>query len=188
VLGFAFIPIPFEELKRSLGSARWDKDGSLIESAEMRLMRQTLMRIRSLDIVALPDESPFLEQIQHNCIMVIHNLWLDESVTIEKTVELSNWVWRNIAPNPLEWVKRLREPKNKKVALESFAQHHRFLLKPITLSLERYDAYLKWLEEDLFAPLLIANSDLIDTLAALVSKDIELIVEDISNDRKTNDS
>lgn len=186
--GFAFIPMPFKELEWYLGNARWDQDGFLIESAEMRLMRQTLMRIRSLDMVVLPEESPFLEQIQLGCVLVIRNLWSDESVTIEKAVELSNWVWRNIAPCPLEWVKNLREPKHKGAALEGFAQHHSFLLKPITLSQERYDAYLTWLEDDILGPLLSANVDLIDALSDLVSKDIELMIKDISNDESRIDS
>jgi len=183
--GFTFIPMPFEELEWYLGNARWDQDGFLIESAEMRLMRQTLMRIRSLDTVVLPEESPFLKQIQLGCVLVIRNLWSDESVAIEKAVELSKWVWRNIAPSPLDWVKNLREPRNKKAALEGFVQHHSFLLKPITLSQERYDAYLKWLEDDILEPLLPANADLIGALADFVSKDIELMIEDISNDEST---
>ncbi len=154
----------------------------------MRLMRQTLMRIRSLDMVVLPEESPFLEQIQLGCVLVIRNLWSNESVTIEKAVELSNWVWRNIAPCPLEWVKNLRKPNNKIAALEGFAQHYNFLLKPITLKQERYDAYLKWLEDDILAPLLPANVDLIDALSDIVSKDIKLMIENISNDESRIDS
>ena len=187
-VGYALVPIPFEELEQCLSNARWGKDGNLNESVEMRLMRQTLMRIRSLDMVVLPEESPFLEQIQRGCVLAIHNLWSDESVTIEKAVELSNWVWLNIAPCPLEWVKNLREPTHKRAALEGFAQHHNFLLKPITLKQERYDAYLKWLEDDILAPLLPANVDLIDALSDIVSKDIKLMIENISNDESRIDS
>ena len=73
-------------------------------------------------------------------------------------------------------------------ALKGFAQHHSFLLKPINLSQERYDAYLKWLEDDIFLPLLSANGDLIDVLADLVSKDIKHMVEDICNDESRLDS
>ncbi len=170
------------ELQDIFNRARLDKDGFLIESAEMRLIRQTLMHIRSLDMVVLPEESAFLEQIQLGCVLVIRNLWSNESVTIEKAVELSNWVWRNIAPSPLEWVKSLREPQNIEKASEAFAHHHSFLVKPMNLSLERYDAFLKWLEDDIFASLLSANSDLIDTLSDIVSKDIKHMVEDICSD------
>ena len=186
--GFAFVPIPLEELGSRLGSASWDDDGSLVESAEMRLMRQSLMRIRSLDMISLPEEALFLQQTQLGSALTIRKIWLDESVATEKARELSNWIWRNISPSPLDWVKDLREPKNKRVALDGFAQHHSLLLKPINLSEERYDAYLNWLEDDVLATLVPGNSDLIDALAALVRKGIELMVEDISNDTITNDS
>ena len=186
--GYAFIPILFAELERYLSNAPWDKNGFLIESAEMRLMRQTLMRIRSLDMVILPEESPFLEQIQLSSVIVIRRIWSDESVAVEKAVELSNWVWRNIAPSPLEWVKSRREPPNKMDASEGFAHHYILLLKPMNLSRERYDAFLKWLEDDVFEPLLPANGDLIDSLADLVSKDIKNMVEDICNDGSRLDS
>jgi hypothetical protein len=185
--GFAFIPIPLEELKWSLDNARWDQDGFLIESAEMRVMRQILMRIRSLDMLVLPEESAFLEQIQLGCVIVIRNLWLDESASIEKAIKLSNWIWHNIAPCPVEWVKSLIEPKNRKAALEGFARHHSLLLKPIALSQERYDAYLKWLEDDLLEPLLSSNVDLIDAISDLVTIDIELMIKDFYNDESRID-
>ena len=106
----------------------------------------------------------------------------------EKARELSNWIWRNIAPSPLDWVTDLRKKEKKRVALEGFAQHYSLLLKPMNLKNERYDTFLNWLEDDLLETLLSGNNDLIDALAARVRKDIELMIEDISNDSNTNDS
>jgi hypothetical protein len=183
--GFAFVPIPLEELSKRLDNASWDDDGSLIESAEMRLMRQLLMRIRSLDMISLPEEAMFLQQIQLGSALTIRKIWLDESVPTEKARELSNWIWYNIAPSSIDWVKNFRESNNKIDALNGFAQHHNLLLKPIDLNPERYDAYLKWLEKDVFEPLLPGNADLIDSIAELVCKDIELMVEDIISDERT---
>lgn len=185
--GFAFVPIPFEELEKRLGNVIWDDDDFFIESAEMRIMRQSLMRVRSLDMISLPDESLYLEQIILGSALIIRKLWSDESIATEKVINLSNWIWRNIAPSPLDWVKNLREPENKEAALEGFAQHHSVLIKPMNVGKERYDAYLKWLEDDIFSTLLPGNSDLIDALAAFARKDIKLMVEEIINDRTIND-
>ncbi len=186
--GYAFVPIPFEELEQYLNNVTWDKDGFLIESAGMRLMRQTLMRIRSLDMVVLPEESPFLEQIQLGCVLVIRRIWSNESVNVEKAAGLSNWVWGNIAPSPLEWVKNQQDPPNTWSASDGLAHHYSLLLKPMDLSKERYDAFLKWLEDDVFAHLLPANSVLLGAIAALVSKDIKHIVEDICDNESRIDS
>jgi len=184
--GFAFIPILMDELEKILVSSSLDKDGNLIENAEIRLMRQSLMRIRSLDMISLPEESMFLQQVQLASVMAIRRIWSDESMTLEKARELSNWTWRNIAPSPLDWVKDLWEPEKKEIARDRFAQHYNFLLKPMAISEERYDTYLNWLEDDVFAPLLSANTDLIDALATFVGKDIELMIEDILNDTDTD--
>jgi len=72
--------------------------------------------------------------------------------------------------------------------LERFAQHYSLLVRPIGLKDERYESYLNWLEDDLLRPFLSGNSDLIDALAARVRKDIELMIEDISNDTAADDS
>jgi len=186
--GFAFVPIPLEELSMRLGSASWDDEGSLIENAEMRIMRQSLMRIRSLDMISLPEEAPALKHIQLCSGLTIRKIWSDESVPAEKARELSNWIWWNIAPSPLDWVKDLRKPEKKGITLERFAQHYSLLVRPIGLKDERYESYLNWLEDDLLRPFLSGNSDLIDALAARVRKDIELMIEDISNDTAADDS
>jgi len=188
--GFVFIPILPDELEKIIDSSSFTENGTLIETAEMRLMRQSLMRIRGLDMISLPEESMFLQQVQLASAMVIRRIWSNESMVPEKARELSNWTWRNIVPSPLDWVKDLWEPENKEIARERFSQHYNFLLKPMTISEKRYDSYLDWIEDDVFAPLLLANTDLIDSLAAFVGKDIELMIEDVMNDatNKTNDS
>jgi tetratricopeptide (TPR) repeat protein len=186
--GYAFIPILPDELEQYLRNAHWDKDGSLIENAEMRLMRQTLMRIRSLDMIVLPEESPFLEQLHFCCIFVIRRIWEDESMELAKVITLSNWIWQNIDFSPFEWVKNLREPENKQHALEFFARHHSLLVKPINLTQERYEAFLKWIEDDVINPLLAANSDLVDVLANFISQDIEHMAKDVCDDKYGIDS
>ncbi|MGH8063937.1 MAG: hypothetical protein ACRERE_01615 [Candidatus Entotheonellia bacterium] len=65
----------------------------MVESAEMRILRQTIMRSRSLDMIELPTEARFLEKMQLGCIIVIRQLWTDEALSVERVV-LSDWVWR----------------------------------------------------------------------------------------------
>lgn len=183
--GFVFIPILIDELENILDSSSFNENGTMVETAEMRLMRHSLMRIRCLDMISLPEEQMFLQQVQLSSVMVIRRIWSDESMAPEKVRELSNWVWRNITPSPLDWVKDLRESEKKEIARDRFAQHYNFLLKPMAISEERYDKYLNWLEDDVLTPLLSANADLIDALASLAGKDIELMIEDIENDTDT---
>ena len=73
------VPVTLDELEKYLRNARFDQEGHVIESAEMRLLRQTLMRVRSLDMVELPTEALFLEKMQLGSILAIRRLWADEA-------------------------------------------------------------------------------------------------------------
>ena len=103
--GYSFVPVTPEELEQYLRHARFDHEGQVIESAEMRILRQTLMRVRSLDMVEMPTEAPFLEKMQLGCIVVIRHLWADEALSAERVVALSHWVWCSLAPSPLDWAR-----------------------------------------------------------------------------------
>jgi hypothetical protein len=104
---------------------------------------------------------------------------------VGKAAQLSNWVWRNLSPSPLEWAKSLSNSMN---TSESFAHYHSFLLKPMALAPERYESFLNWLEDDVFAPLQPANSDLLDSIADVAIRDIKQLVEDVCNEKSQLDS
>src|SRR5262249_40993819 len=131
--GYVLISTTFAELEQYLRNAPFDWEGRLIESAEMRFLRQTLMRIRSLDVVELPTEAPFLERMQLGCILAIRRLWADEALATERVVELSHWIWRSIAPSPLDWARNINEPLRPCDIPGVFARHLSLLLQPIHL-------------------------------------------------------
>jgi hypothetical protein len=170
--GYVLVPVAPDELEKYLRNARLDQEGRLIESAEMRLLRQTLMRVRSLDMVEFPTEAPFLEKMQRECIDVIRRLWADEALSAERVAALSQWVWHSIAPSPLDWARVICGPGRTSDVLEGFARHLALLLQPMPLQQERYAAFHNWLEE-ILEPLLPANANLIDGVVRIVRTDIE---------------
>jgi len=154
----------------------------VIESAELRLLRQTLMRVRSLDMVELPTEAPFLERMQLGCILVIRRLWADETLSAERVVALSHWVWCSVVPSPLDWARNIREPLRACDIPEAFARHLAFLLQPMHLQRERYEVFRNWVECEILEPLLSANANLVDSVVGIVRSDIERLSEELSND------
>jgi hypothetical protein len=147
----------------------------------MRILRQTLMRIRSLDMVELPTEASFLEKIQLGCLIVIRHLWADEALPVEWAAALSDWVWRHVAPSPLDWARALSEPLRRGDMLEAFARHLAWLLQPMSLNRERYEAFRKWVEEEVLEPLPPANADLVNRLVRMVRADIERLSEEFGH-------
>lgn len=179
--GYALIPVPPDELEGYVRQATVDQDGQLIESAEMRTIRQALMRIRSLDMVELPTEASFLEKIQLGCVIVIRHLWADEALPVERAAVLSDWVWCYIAPSPLDWARNLSEPLRPSDMPEAFARHVAWLLQPMRPNPERYEVFRTWVEEKVLEPLLPANADLVDRVVRIVQANIERLSEEFGN-------
>jgi hypothetical protein len=185
--GYALVPISPEEVERYLRQAGLDQDGQLVERAELRVLRQTLMRIRSLDMVELPTEARFLEKLQLGSLIVIRHFWADEAMPVEQAAVLSDWVWRHMAPSPLDWTRNIVDPLRPDDMPEAFAQHLAWLLRPMRPNLERYEAFRQWVEEEIFEPLLPANADLVDRLVYIVRVDIERLSEEFGNGERQAD-
>jgi len=163
--GFTFVPVEPEELKRLLTSAPSKPDGILVEGAELRMIRQTLARIRYLEMLRQPEESSFLELLWHTSSWVISQLWNDAGLPSERAVDLTDWVWHHVAPSPLEW--------QKDTSIEAFV----LFLSSLLLSLplireERREAFVAWIEEGVLEPLRPANCRILDDLYAVTRQQI----------------
>jgi tetratricopeptide (TPR) repeat protein len=183
--GFACIPVEPEELAGYLSSFQL-KSGDFVESPELRVIRQTLARIRSLDIVA-PVEAAFLGRLQLASIIIIRQLWADEAVSVDHALLLSGWVWQNIAPSPLAW---LRAGEDERADLmNAFVYHLSLLLAPQAASEERLEKFGEWVQEAVLEPLLPANADIVDRLAEHMARQIESWSRDVEReDEETVDS
>ncbi len=171
--GFAMVPVGPDELETRLRAAQFDQKGGLVETAELRVLRQTLMRLRSLDMVQQPLEAPFLDQLRLASVLTIRHLWADESVPPERAIAFSDWVWHNVAPSPLDWSRTAPEPERMMPLPDMFARHVELLLKPMPMTGDRDEAFRSWAESAVLEPLLPANADLVDGLAGYVRAEIE---------------
>lgn len=165
--GFFFIPFDADELVHWL-KATSVENGRLIEGAEVRVIRQSLVRTHNLDL-ANPEEIFALQsRMPKTCISVIRSLWNDETLAIETAAVLSDWIWRHLAVAMLgdgghtEWEKRDGWIRTFVLDLVKLA-----LLPLSTGSQDHRAAYADWLDASALQPLRQANSDLIEK--ALIS-------------------
>lgn len=184
--GFVLVSIEPDELDALLRAARFDQEGRIIESAELRVLRQAIMRIRSLDLVNIPLEEPFLGRLQLTGVQVIRGLWQDGSLSPEQVASLSDWVWRNLVPSPIDWSRNIRDPKRPTLVRDAIARHLGLLLTPIPgINDERRRAFLDWVEREILEPLLPANASLVDGAADLVRQQIEQWSEEYGADEES---
>ena len=172
--GFSFVPLEPAELEMLLRKADLDQNMQLKETAELRVLKRTLMRLRSLDIIQQPLETPFLDRLRLCCAVVIHRLWRDQNLPPKHLVALVDWLWRNVSPSPLEWARTARGKVGMKTESEAYAMHVELLLRFMpSIQGERLDAFRSWAERTVLEPLLPANADLIDAVTLRVRVSIE---------------
>ena len=177
--GFALVPVDPDELEQLLRVTLFDQDNQLIESPELRAIRQLLMRIRSLDMIQCPLEVPYLTRLRLACILTIRRLWQDDNVPVDRTVALTNWVLINVVPSPIDWE---RTAHDSIPVREKYVRHLTPLFSPMgRLEPTRYKAFLQWIEHAVLEPLLPANDSLIDDLAKQLKIEIGQLVERLSD-------
>ena len=171
--GFALCNIDEAEMNRLVRQARVDPDGVLIESAELRTLRQYLLRLRAVGILQDPAELPFLERLQGISATAIRRLWEDNTLPETHALAATRWIWTCVAPNPIDWIARLRTSAAREQAELDLAAHIRLVATPLMQGdIQRCRAFARWVEDEILQPLLPANERLVDLLTEMLKKQI----------------
>jgi len=180
--GFSLIPVEPDELEQWLRAAPFDQDNQLIESPELRIIRQQLMHIRSSGMIQGALEIPYFTRLHLSCILNIRRLWQDESLPVDRTVTLTSWVWEYLAPSPIDWDQNAKSAEANCLVREAYVLHLTQLFSPMgRLNPTRYEAFLEWIDRAVLEPLLPANSNLIDDVAEQLKSEIGQLVQRLSD-------
>jgi hypothetical protein len=181
--GFALVNIDKAELYRLLRDARLDSSGDLLESAELRHLRQYLARVRVLEMVQEPWELSFLDQLRRTSIEVIRKLWEDEHLENAHASAASKWIWRYICPNPIDWLPSLRDATRAEQANIEIASHLKLLVAPlVNTAFQRSRSFAVWLDAEILAPLRPSNSEVIQVVVGLCKSQLEQLESKFGND------
>jgi hypothetical protein len=148
--GYCFVPITVDELQRCLSESTV-ANGRVIETAELKAIRESILRIRMSDWLQLPEEAPWLDGILNTFIQVLRNLWTD-GVDIEEIITRSNWLVDQI--DIRGWAHRLvPDNADNVVRIEHAASLLLLLTPPAGVQQSVEDAYHNWVEERILAPI-----------------------------------
>ena len=171
--GFAFVPIEAEELTRHLLATRFSGD-QMLESGELRVIRQTVNRFDSLGLLKGEEARTLSEGMARACVEVIRNLWIDDSISVEVAAALSNWIWSRLPVTTyLAW-KGPPEGKSP-TPLEEFVSGRLGLplVAPMMESVERRSAYRQWLEWTVISPVRSASVELVEHATSHIRRTID---------------
>ncbi len=155
--GYIFIPVDISELACHLKASKVD-NGKVIESAELKAIKENILKVRMTDWLQLPEEASWLDMIMTSFIQTIENIWRD-GVDVELTRIRSNWLlslieirgWSHIIVNPdgLNVIDTTRR---------SFIDT--LLIPPDNIPTTARVKYLKWVDETVLAPIKKQEPDL----------------------------
>ena len=158
--GFVVIPVEDDELSHWLKAANV-VEGHLVESRELRAFRQSTARTINLELANPTEVTSLLEDLLKTCATVIRALWNDESLSVDSTGVLSDWIWRHLMATTIG-DHRPAEETYDLIRVSIVQRISLLLLPPLIDSEERRSSYRDWVEASVLNSLRQANSDLID--------------------------
>jgi hypothetical protein len=175
--GFVLVPIEADELVNRLTSAALDKDGTIRETYELRIIRQYIATLRAREVVK-SDEVDFLNRLSIATIFALRDLWNDERIPIEKAAACSNWLKRFCLPNPTDWMAYGDVAKREELLVNVVV----LLVRLIPIFASRQAEYCAWLNCEVMEPFAPAAPGLLDRIAADVAEYISVETEELAQD------
>ena len=148
--GYVFVPVSDEELARHLDASVVSSD-QVVETAELKAIRENILRVRMSDWLQLPEEAPWLDMTLTAFIRVLKSLWKD-GANLAAVTARSNWLVDLV--DVRGWAHSLGPENGDNVVRLGRGAHILMLLAPPTnVPQEVKDAYWSWVEDRILAPI-----------------------------------
>ncbi|MDT3705209.1 MAG: hypothetical protein ROZ09_00170 [Thiobacillus sp.] len=148
--GYFFMPVTDDELAQNL-NASTVKNGKVIETAELKAIRESILRVRMSDWLQLPKEAPWLDTTLKVFIKALKKLWTSVS-DLSETTARSNWI---LDQADLRGWAHSFGPENgdNVVRIGRGALILPLLLSPFDAPPEIEGAYWGWVESEILGPI-----------------------------------
>ena len=155
--GYIFVPVSEDELTHYLGASTVE-DGRVLETAELRAIRENLLCVRMRTWLQIPKEFPWLNNLRMEFIRVIKGLWkVDADFSTIKA--RSDWLINQIGIRG--WAHSFGKEKGDNIAKTGRGGYLPLLLTPpVDVAREVQDEYWSWVQERILDPIKEEDSDL----------------------------
>jgi hypothetical protein len=148
--GYFFVPISDYELAHHLNASAV-KDNKVIETAELKAIRENILRVRMSTWLQLPKEAPWLDALLKTFIRVLKGLWTNETDILSIRTR-SNWILSQI--DIRGWVHCFGSEAGDSIVKTGYGAYILLLLLPPTdASQKSKDEYWNWIEDMVLAPI-----------------------------------
>ncbi len=160
--GFIFIPFDADELVHWLKAGSVE-NGRLVEGAEVRAIRQSLVRTHNLGLISPAEMSTLQIEVPTTCMSVVRSLWSDESLPMESARVMSDWIWRHLIVALIGNSSQVEKENHQEWTRELMLNRVMHVMSPFFVSSQnRRTGYTDWIETSVLQPLRQANSNLFE--------------------------
>ena len=168
--GLSLIPLDQIELLHWLSRAQV-VDGGIIETAELRVLRQSVARTDLAGHLTEVEATSLSANLAHACKTTIAQIWQDTSIPTNRAAALLDWLWHNLMVGSVYSQALMTKPQEP--IMGSFALRLALLLLPIPFQSERRrNEFTGWIEESVLSRFRPANSEAIEQSLEFVHKQI----------------
>lgn len=167
--GYFFVPVSSEELQRHI-EASAVVEGKVIETAELKAIRENILRIRMSIWLRLPKEAFWLDSVLKTFIHVLKGQW-SAGTDMSTVLARSDWIMDQI--DVRGWAHCLGAEGGDNIVKIGRGAHILLLLSPpADASSELKDEYWVWIENRVLAPIKEQDSDLYSWMLARTREQI----------------
>ena len=172
--GYVFVPVSENELAHHL-EASTVKDGKVVETAELKAIRENILRVRMTTWLQIPNEVPWLNTLIQVFSGVLKDLWKDD-VDFSSTRTRSNWIISQI--DMRGWAHSFGKEGGDDIVKTGRGEYILLLITSLVdVSRETQDEYWDWVEERILSPIKEQYPDLYSRIVEWEQKYISKIVE-----------
>ena len=155
--GYIFVPLEDAELAHYLNASSVEED-NVIESAELKAIRDNILCVRMSEWLQLPPEYAWLDTTLHALIRVLKGLWRADA-DLTAVMARSNWIMEQI--HVRGWAHRFGVENEDRAAKDKQGLLTLILFTPPSgAPQEMKDAYWNWLEDRVLVPMKEQDPDL----------------------------
>ena len=148
--GYFFVPISDDELTHHLTAATVENE-TVIETAELRAIRENILRVRMSNWLQIPKEGPWLHTLQKVFIRVLKGLWRADTDFSDARAR-SDWITAQI--DIRGWAHSFKCENGPDIFKNSHCEEIlMMLLPPVNVPSEVRNEYWIWVEDRILAPI-----------------------------------
>ena len=148
--GYFFVPVEENELTAHLSDSRI-RDGKVIETAELKAIRENILRVRISDWLQVPNEAPWLSTTLGVFIRTLKALWVDDTdlSSVTGSLQLASGTVGHSGLGPQPWTREWRQSRQERTRYAHPDASHSSVRCPQKVR----DAYWDWAEDKVLLPL-----------------------------------